>query len=313
MDVIWWWVVIVACLAVAAVIVAVFTVRRDADRRRFRPLANTARLTTLPAYVRAVRRRNLVAAVTLALLVAGFGGAVLAAARPIGLPSLSYDVGSAQPEDIMVCTDGPGDDESRALRYFAERIGSFDTERIGLTTPDRRIVPLTRDRQFAVARFDEAGRTDTDGSAVRYSDYTPTVEDLIALCITGFPDFEQPAAQRRSVVYVGPARLAGDDALFDSGRLRDLTAAAGVQFNAVTTDVDSAELQRLAADTGGTYHPPGSDIAAALADIRDRPPSATSVVGPSARAATPETPELPLLVALLALTGLLAVPLVVRR
>ena len=312
MDVTWWWVVIVACLLVAVVIVAALTGRRDVDRARFRPLANTARLTTLPAYIRAVRRRNLMAAATMALLIVAFSGAVLAAARPTGLPSTSYDAASSQPEDIMVCTDGSGETYSRALRYFAERIGGFDTQRIGLTTPDRRVVPLTRDHEYAVARFDEASRSDA-AEAVAYSDYAPTIDDLIALCITGFPDFEQPAAQRRSVVYIGPARLAGDDALFDADRLRLLATGAGVQVNAVVTDVDNAALQRLAVDTVGGYHPPGSDVSAALADIRDHPPSETAVDGPNARAANPETPEIPLLVGLLAVLSLLALPLVVRR
>lgn len=313
MDLIWWWVVMAACMVLAVAITAVFTVRPRADRRRVRPLANAHRLTQLPSYIRAVRRRRLVTAATLAVLATAFVGAVVAAARPTGLPATVYNAGSAQPEDIMVCTDGPGADESRALRFFVEQIGSFETQRIGLTAPDRRIVPMTRDHEYAVARFDEFITADNAGPAVVYSDYAPSVGDLIALCITGFPDFEQRAPQRRSVVYIGPERLGSDGVLFDASRLHDLAATAGVQFNAIVTDVDSAALQQLAHDTGGLYHGPGADLPATLADIRAHPPLETPVDGPAARAATPETPEIPLLVALLALLGLLLLPRAVGR
>ena len=55
----------------------------------------------------------------------------------------------------MLCVDGPATDPaaSATLRYFAEQVKTFSTQRIGLTSANRRVVPLTRDYQYAAAQF----------------------------------------------------------------------------------------------------------------------------------------------------------------
>ena len=313
MDVRWWWVVVVACVALAAVIVAALAMRAD-TARTMRPLANVHRLTRLPAYLRAKRRRTVLTVATLILLAVALGGAVVSAARPTGLPGPARDAGAAQPEDVMVCAGAPATDPamSTALRYFAATVGDYDTQRIGLTAPDRRVVPLTRDYQYAATRFADYERASTT-PAVPYSDYAPTVEDLIALCITGFPSFDRLEPQRRSVVYIGPGAL-GPDArpLFDVAALRDAAATAGVQVNAVMTDADSGVLEDLTRQTGGTYVAPNSNVDASLERIRMSPPPATSATGPTTRSVAPETPELPVVLALFAVGALLTLPLVSR-
>lgn len=312
MDVTWWWVVIVACAALAVVIVAALGPRAE-NTRRLRPLANVNRLTKLPAYVRAMRRRTLLTVAMLALLAVAFGGAVVSAARPTGLPGPARDTAAAQPEDIMVCAGAPTDEApmAAALRYFAARVPGYDTQRIGLTVPDRRVIPLTRDHQYAATRFADYGRTAAT-PPVRYSDYSPTVEDVLALCITGFPSFDRIEPQRRSVIYIGGGQ-SSQRPLFDVAAVRELAAAAGVQVNAVMTDSDSGLLERLASETGGRYVAPNSNVDASLESIRDNPPPPTAAVGPAARSAAPETPELPIVLALFAVGALLTLPLVVRR
>lgn len=313
MDLTWWWVVIAACVALAAVIVAALALRAD-TAQQLRPLANLDRLTTLPAYVRAMRRRTLVTVATMVLLAVAFGGTVVSAARPTGLPGPARDTGTAQPEDIMVCGGAPGEDPamSAALRYFAANIPTFDTQRIGLTASDRRIVPLTRDYQYAATRFADYERA-ASTPAVTYTDYSPTVGDLIALCITGFPAFDRVEAQRRSVVYVGSGDRPNARPLFDVAALRELADAAGVQVNAVMTGSDSGALESLVRDTGGQYFAPNSNVGVSLETIRNSPPPPTSAAGPTTRATAPETPELPVVLALFAVGALLTLRMAVRR
>lgn len=307
MDVIWWGIPIAGCLALAVCITAALLVPRRDRADTLRALANTSRLTSLPAYVQAVRRHTIVATAAVAILLLAFVAAALAAARPTGLPAANRGAGTEQPEDIMVCLGAPGDDPAvnGALRYFAEAVRGFGTERVGLTSPNRRLIPLTRDHQFTAGRFAGYAQPQPLMSSVSYTDYSATVEDVLAMCLTGFPDFDTTAAVRRSLIYVGPGTLAGDGgrSLFTEQRVRDMAAAAGVQVNAVT-DGDSFPA-RLAGETGGRVHPD-------VADIRRHPP-APQPAADGASVQSAETPDLLLIAALLGVVTMLAWPLVVRR
>jgi hypothetical protein len=318
MDLRWWVVVILACVALAVGIVLAVWRPVDTDARRFRPLANVERLTSLPGYVRAVRVKALTTAATLALLAVAFGCAVIAGARPTGLPTAAQDVESGQPEDVMVCAGAPADDPAMmaAMRYFAGHAATSGTQRIGLTAPNRRVIPLTRDNQFTSARFGEYSGAPEFAPAVPYSDYAGSVEDLLALCLTGFPDFEEPGAQRRSVIYVGPGDLRGardqQPALFDADRVRAMAQAAGAQVNVVLTGPGGNELESLARETGGRSFPADADVTGALEEIRANPPPPTPDVAATVRAAAPDSPDVPLTVAILAVAALSLIP-VVRR
>jgi hypothetical protein len=250
---------------------------------------------------------------------------VISAARPTGLPSISQQSTDAQPEDIMLCLGGPVTEPaaSATLRYFAERAKTFTTQRIGLTFQDRRVVPLTRDYQYAAARFNEyasaSERPDAATgrvSVVSYVDYAGDVEDVLAMCLTGFPSFEQEAAQRRSLIYVGPETLRAPGetrpVLFTADAVRDLARNAEVQVNVVSTGATGGALATLARDTGGRSFP-ASGVAAHLSEIRDNPPPPTAAASDAAAVKSIETPDLPLILALTALAGLVLWPLVVRR
>lgn len=321
----WWVVVIAGCVGLAAGIAAVLLIPMDTQRRRFRLLANVGRLTRLPEYRRAARLRTLTAVVSIALLATVFAASVIAGARPTGLPSAAVESEAVQPEDIMLCVGGPATDPAAGatLRYFAEQVPTFTTQRIGLTSPNRRLVPLTRDYQYAAAQFSEfAALAERPGDAVSwapavtYVDYAGSVEDALAMCLTGFPSFDQKAPQRRSMIYVGPASLREADetgpALFTAAGVRDMAMTAGVQVNVLRTGAGGGALDALAGDTGGRSFIAAANPAAQLSEIRDHPPRAVSVDA-AAVTKSAETPDLPLILALMALAGYLWWPLVVRR
>lgn len=305
MDVIWWGVPIAGCLVLAGCIAAALLSPRRDHADTLRPLANTGRLTGLPEYARAARRHTITAVTAVALLLLAFVAAVLAAARPTGLPAPNRVAATEQPEDIMVCVGAPSEAPAvkAVLQYFATAAGEFGTERIGLTSPDRRLVPLTRDHQYAAGRFATYAQPQRLVSSVTYSDYAATVEDVLALCLTGFPDFGTSAPVRRSLIYVGPATLGAGRALFSAQQVRDMATAAAVQVNAIAgADGLPAELAR---QTGGR-------VATDIGDVRSHPP-APQPTAESASMPSAETPDLLLIAALLAVVTMLGWPWVVRR
>jgi hypothetical protein len=242
------------------------------------------------------------------------------------LPTAARASAVGQPEDIMLCVGGPVTDPaaSAVLRDFAGRVKTFTTQRVGLTSPNRRVVPLTRDYQYAAGQFSayaQQGSAQTRAASfapsVSYSDYAEGVEDVLALCLTGFPSFDEKSAQRRSVIYVGPDALRAPDerrpVLFSTDRVRDMATTAGVQINALVTGDDSDTLAAIARDTGGRSFPTDSDVTAALAEIRDNPPPATPAEEAAERTKPTESPDVPLVVALLAAVALAVWPVVMRR
>jgi hypothetical protein len=318
----WMLVVIAGCVALAGCIAAVLFRPMGAQRRQLRPLANTARLTLLPEYARAVRARTVAAVVTIVLLAVMFAGSMIVAARPTGLPTTATRFGGGDPEDVMLCIGAPPTDPAVAatLGYFAGHVDDFGTQRIGLTSSNRRVIPLTRDYQYAKQTLSDYARPANQrgdvapfSAPVSYVDYAANLDDLLSLCLTGFPGFDQPAAQRRSLVYVGPdSTPPGDPALFTPDRLRGLAVAGAVQVNAVLTGRDSGTLSALAGDTGGRALSAGPSVTASLDDIRAHPPAARFSEDADGDAA-PESPDVPVLIALAAAVALAGWPMVQRR
>lgn len=323
MDLRWWPIALAGILCLAACFAMAVLIPLAPDRRRLRPLANIGRLTRLPEYARAARLRSVSTVATLVLLVVLFGAAVVAGARPTGTDT-AFD--RDHPRDVMLCVAArPADPATGAfLRHYAAQAGAFQTERIGLTSTNARLVPLTRDYQYAAAQFTSFAQAGQDSRAaarfsppVRYVDYAAGVDDVLALCLTGFPDFERNSTHRRSVVYLGPPtlRAPGEQrpALFDSGRVAELAGRAGAQINVITTADDPA-LRALTERTGGEFAVAGTE--SAVTDAADRiaehPAPLVLADGTRVTGGTRDAPVAVLAIVLVA-TAALTVTLVVLR
>jgi len=330
----WWAVAVVGSGALALVLVLAAVLPTERTRGR-QPLANTTRLTRLPEYRAVVRRQTRATAVALALLTVLFGATVLASARPIGTLWATDD--STARVDIMLCVGQPVTDEATGefLTYFARQATTYGAERIGLTSPNRRVVPLTRDYQFAAGRFGdyaqaaraqseaEAGtlapaeavalraRTESFSTPIAYDDYAPTVADVLALCLTGFPGFQAEGDTRRSLIYLGPGALRspedGRPSLFTDAQVTEMAQRAGVQIDAIATPGrETQALATMTAATGGQFFRfDAADLDADLDAIRADPAAEQQ----SSRGDSPAV----VLVAALALAGLLCVSLMAVR
>jgi hypothetical protein len=304
-----WWPVALAgslCLAIGIALAAVLPMRKA--RHRLRPLAHVDRLTLLPEYTRAVRLQFVSMVLMVVLLAILFVQALLASSRPAGMRSVS----AAHPEDIMLCVGEPVTDPATAelLNYFSQRTVNFDTQRIGLTSPSLRVVPLTRDYQYAADEFSRYAKlaalqrgVDSDkpmaegqltelrsglrdfSQPLDYVDYARSTQDVLALCMAGFPSGEDKSNHRRSLIYLGAGDIFRPDEqrppLFSTQRVEDMAAAAGIQVN-VMARADAPDLRALAADTGGrfeAYESGGSGVDTALDDIRANAPMAPLTTG----------------------------------
>jgi hypothetical protein len=228
----------------------------------------------------------------------------------------------------MLCVGAPVSDPatSEFLTYFAAKAKTFGTQRIGLTSPTRRVVPMTRDYQYAAGQFGTyaAGgqaKAAAFAPAVSYVDYAPSIDDVLALCMTGFPSFEEKSAQRRSVVYLGPSsiRAPGETrpALFVSQRVTEMAKQAGVQINAITTSPRGREagLRAIAEATEGQFFycdAADSALSGDLDAIGERPPATALPGGATVLGWRSDSPAIPLAIGVIA-SALLCVSLAVLR
>ncbi|OBF66457.1 hypothetical protein A5753_07070 [Mycobacterium sp. 852002-51971_SCH5477799-a] len=325
MDLKWWPVAAIGAACLVAIVALAALLPMTAARRRLRPLANVARLTQLPEYAKVARLRSLSTIVTLVVLVVMFGAASWAAARPA---VASKDFDAAHPEDIMLCVGQPVDDAATTelLDYFARQvIAAPQGQRIGLTSANRRLVPLTRDHQYAAGRFgDYTGAHQAQSASfappVPYTDYAASVNDVLALCLSGFPTAEQRSTGRLSVTYLGPSdlRAAGEQraALFTDGSVRALAERTGAQVNVIDTAPSPASgaLVGLTEQTGGRYVVQATrSVTAILNEIRAHTPPARRADGTSMTADFHDAPVVPLVIALLSAAVLSVALLVLRR
>jgi hypothetical protein len=362
MDLRWWPIAAGGAVALAAALAVALLAPLPTVRRVLRPLAHVGRLTGLPEYARVARARFLALLVTGVLLAVLFASAVITAARPVGFSSATRNFEAMHPEDIMICVGEPVTDAATAglLDYFAQRMKAYNTQRIGLTSSTLRVVPLTRDYDWAAQQFTgfaelaalqrdiDAGRqlhtaevaqlrngVTSFSRPINYTDYVRSVEDILALCMTGFPGFEDKSSHRRSLIYVGYGniRAAADPrrSLFSTQMVKNMAAQAGIQINAIArSDVVTASTQgsdalsSIVAATGGRfslYNPAGTGADPASTDatltglldrIRDHPPEVVLPNGTMITRRSWDYPNLPVSISLVA-AALLCVSLAVLR
>jgi hypothetical protein len=358
----WWPVILLGLATLVAAAAVAWTVPLATDRQHVRPLANLKRLTALPEYVRAYRAYVVSLAAALVLLVLTFVAALVASARPTGLPASVQAFDAAHPQDTMLCLGQDVTDPTSAefLTHYAQQAQSFEDQRLGLTSQTLRVIPLTRDHTYVTDRLQGLARLariqhDLDGDTpvsdadraeltaraaefsrpLDYTDYARSVEDVLALCLSGFPEKGNAAGQRRQLVYLGYSSLRDPadarPSLYTAEAVRRLAEDADVQINVIArADVVQSRpegndaLRSLAESTGGQfqlYNPseaalaePGIDpvLQQHLDGIGDNPPAVELPDGRVITSASWDTPQPALVVAVLAAV-LLSLTLVVLR
>jgi hypothetical protein len=271
----------------------------------------------------------LVAVVLLGLL---FGATVVASARPNGWWWSS--AASDAPQDVMLCVGQPVTDASTGafLTYYAGQARTYGTQRIGLTSPNRRVIPMTRDYQFVAGKLNDLGRLSKEpggdparasasfSPAVAYVDYAASVEDILALCMTGFPSFDTKSSHRRSLIYLGPGQIRNPDevrrSLLTADQVSSMASNAGIQINALSpSDRTAGALPAIAKSSGGQYFSLESredQLNGELDAIRDSPPAATAPADEAVTSWFGDAPAFPLIVAVVS-SALLCLSLVVLR
>lgn len=365
MELKWWPVIVAGALALAAAIAAGALLPMAQVRRALRPLAHVERLTRLPEYARVYRVYFFSVVVTGVLLLATFLTALTASARPAGTASSMREFDRAYPEDVMLCIAEPVSDATTAsfLRYYAASAGRLkpaDTLRLGLTSTTLRVIPLTRDHQYVADRLKSLAelapiQQDLDGRKpvsdarrdqlqrgveefsrpVDYVDYAPALEDVLALCMTGFPSHETSHEHRRQLVYLGFGSLRDSSdhrpPLFSAESVKRMAKEAGVQINAIArSDIAASStqgndsLRAMAEASGGEfflYNPVGTALAdngtdptliRQLNQIRAKAPKARSPGGMVVSNRSWDAPE-PFLIAGVAVAALLCVSLAMLR
>jgi len=325
----WWPVAIAGLICAAAAVVLALLLPMEQVRRQLRRMANTSRLTRLPEYARLARARVFSMLVAVALIGVLLGASVLASARPAAWwwSSAPPD----PPDDIMLCVGEPVTEPvvGEFLTYFAGQARTYGTERLGLTSPNRRVIPMTRDYQYVAGRLGELARLSRSRAddavasfapAVNYVDYASSVEDVLALCMTGFPSFESTSSHRRTLIYLGSGRLRQADetrpALLTSDKVSAMAGRAGIQINALSTSSRNAGiLPAVAKASGGQYFSLDrrqEQLTGDLDAILSKPPAATAPVEESATSWFGDAPAVPLAVAVVA-SMLLCLSLMVLR
>lgn len=362
MDLKWWPLTLVGAITLILIVVAAAVIPMPTVQRILRPLARVDRLTDLPEYARVARSRILALLITATLLVLLFLSSIITAGRPVGSSAATRDFAAQHPEDVMVCVGEPVTDAATAglLNYFTGQMRSYQTERIGLTSPTLRVLPLTRDYDWAAQQFTnyadlsplqrdiDAGKKLGDNEVtqltngittfsrpVEFTDYVRSVEDILALCMTGFPGFEDKSNHRRSLIYIGYTNIRSPAdrrrSLYSTQTVKDMAAHAGIQINAIArSDIisgptqTSESLQSIVEATGGRfslYNPAGtaadpgstdSTLTNLLDHIRDNPPN---VVLPNGTTITRRSWDYPLIPVSISLAAalLLTISLAVLR
>lgn len=316
MELRWPVVVLVGALVALAVAYAAHLALVARQRRVSTAVANTAALTELPEYqraLRAYRRRLAILSLSGTLLAAA---ALVGAARP---QDTTVDTPKTRNRDIILCLDVSGsmaEYDVALVETFRTLVRGFEGERIGLVIFNASAVtvfPLTDDYAFINGELDVAAEalTGAAGSEPFFAGTyngrgTSLIGDGLATCVNSFDRVDTKRA--RSLVLATDNHLAGRP-LVGIAEAAELAKVKGVRVYGLNPeesgpDDEAAEMRALVTATGGQYFAmeDGAAVQAIIASVQRQ--EATIIEGQS-RTLHSDTPSLSMLLGGLGLAGVI--------
>ncbi|HET7399342.1 MAG TPA: VWA domain-containing protein [Intrasporangium sp.] len=304
----------VGLVVAAAAAYAVYVVLRRRSRGAAAPVANSALLTALPEYQRAMRRHRVRTAILVGSAALLAGGALVGAARPV---DTTVERPQTRNRDVVLCLDVSGsmaDFDAELVRTFRALVTGFRGERIGLVifnASAATVFPLTDDYDFIADELDTAEQALSNGArneaffAGTFNGRgTSLIGDGLATCVTSFDraDTRRP----RSVVLATDNHLAGRP-IVDLDEAAELAKAKGVRVYGLNPEPDgpdreAAELRQLVDGTGGRYYAM-SDEQAIAGIVGSVQAQEAAILESAARALHTDQPRVPIALAGLGLLG----------
>ena len=298
---------------------ATYAVHRHLSRRSAREtsaVANSAALTALPEYRRALRGHRIRMAVLAASALLLGGAALLGAARPV---DTTIERPETRNRDIMLCLDISGSMaayDAELVSTFKRLVTSFEGERIGLVifnSSAATVFPLTDDYDFINEELDLAGRAlagESDLESFFAGTFngrgTSLIGDGLATCVSSFDriDTQRP----RSVVFATDNHLAGRP-IIELDEAGELAKAKGVRVYGLNPEEDGAdreavELRQVVEGTAGRYFTMG-DTSAIGGIVESVQAQEASLIDSAARAIQTDNPALPITLAGVGLVGVI--------
>ena len=218
MVLMFWWLAL-ALLVLAALAVVVF--RRPRRTVSSLPVAHSARMTSLPGFRRAMRRKMTLTAAFLGVIALTGLGALAGVARPAWIETVNPE---KKLRDVMLCLDVSGSMlgyDADLLAAYQELVERFDGERIGMTVFNATAVsafPLTDDYDMVQNYLEDAEqgfRTwGSEGTDYSWSTSPPNIGgssligDGLVSCIDNFDRKDEDRS--RSIVFATDNMLAGE-------------------------------------------------------------------------------------------------------
>lgn len=203
----WWIPLVLVALALAVGALAWIAVRRRRTRAATIPVANTRRLTELPAFRRVVNRATVLSSIAAVALAALLVVTAVAAGRWV---YQRVETPEKFNRDIVLCLDISGsmvDFDIEVIDRYIEMLPGFSGERMSLVLWDStaaQIFPLTDDYDFVEEQLQEVrdGMLDFDGTywyGTQNGSGASLVGDGLASCALMF-DGEATDGRSRSII-----------------------------------------------------------------------------------------------------------------
>ncbi|WP_280559915.1 vWA domain-containing protein [Brevibacterium casei] len=265
-----WWLAL-ALLVLAALAVVVF--RRPRRTVSSLPVAHSARMTSLPGFRRAMRRKMTLTAAFLGVIALTGLGALAGVARPAWIETVNPE---KKLRDVMLCLDVSGSMlgyDADLLAAYQELVERFDGERIGMTVFNATAVsafPLTDDYDMVQNYLEDAEqgfRTwGSEGTDYSWSTSPPNIGgssligDGLVSCIDNFDRKDEDRS--RSIVFATDNMLAGEP-LFELNEAADIAVEANVRIYSLSppsilATTQTQELRSVSDRTGGKQFDMGS-------------------------------------------------------